>query len=102
MIGALMNRVTMNSELHNVLSCHSIMYLLFWCNLMFLFSILGKARFFEDRERCVFGSKKGNKSGTLIPASNFIFDVTVHVIASNPISSGYICEVQAEGSDTER
>ena len=65
-----------------------------------MFSIIGKARFFEDREACVFGSKKGNKS--LVPASNFIFDVTVHVVASNPISTGYICEVQAEGSDRER
>ena len=65
-----------------------------------MFSIIGRARFFEDREACVFGSKKGSKS--LVPASNFIFDVTVHVVASNPISSGYICEVQAEGSDTER
>ena len=48
----------------------------------------------------MFGSKKGNKS--LVKSVKLHFDVTVHVVASNPISSGYICEVQAEGSDRER
>ena len=56
--------------------------------------------FFEAREACVFGSKKGNKS--LVKSVKLHFDVTVHVVASNPISSGYICEVQAEGGDGER
>ena len=46
----------------------------------------------------MFGLKKSKPS----PSSNFIFDITTEVVARNSNSSGYLCEVEAEGSDSER
>ena len=46
----------------------------------------------------MFGLKKNKPS----PSSNFILDIKAQVVATNSISSGYLCEVEAEGSNSER
>ena len=52
--------------------------------------------FFVDGTRKVFGLKKSK------PSPSSILEVTTEVVARNSISSGYLCEVEAGGSDSER